>query len=49
MRPGIRVVYMSGYPADIVARRGEIDAGTVYVQKPFALASLARSVRRALD
>ena len=49
LRPGIRVVYMSGYPADIVARRGEIDAGTVYVQKPFVLASLAKSVRRALD
>jgi PAS domain S-box-containing protein len=49
IRRGIRVVYMSGYPADIVARRGELDHSSVYVQKPFVLATLARSVRRALE
>jgi two-component system cell cycle sensor histidine kinase/response regulator CckA len=49
MRPGIRVVYMSGYPADIVARRGELEKESVYVQKPFTLATLVRSVREALD
>ena len=49
MRPGIHVVFMSGYPADIVARRGEVEKEAVYVQKPFALTTLVKTVRQALD
>jgi two-component system sensor histidine kinase EvgS len=49
MRPGIRVVYMSGYPADIVAKRRELERESVYVQKPFTLSTLVKSVRQALD
>jgi len=49
MRPGIHVVFMSGYPADIVVRRGEVEKEAVYVQKPFALKTLVKTVRQALD
>ncbi len=45
-RPGLRVVYMSGY-AD---RAVQADApGVAFVQKPFDPALLARRVRATLD
>ncbi len=47
-RPGLRQVYMSGYPADVVAEHGELGDGVVFLQKPFTAAQLAAAVRRAL-
>nr|MBA3948339.1 response regulator [Acidobacteriota bacterium] len=47
-RPGIRVLYMSGYPADEVVRHGVEDGAALFLQKPFTLATLARKVREAL-
>ena len=44
-RPGLAVVYTSGYPADAV----DIEAGSAYVQKPYDSAELAAAVRRALE
>jgi len=50
IRPGIHVVFMSGYPADIVAAgRGEVEKEAAYVQKPFTLTTLVKTVRQALD
>ena len=49
LRPGIRVLYMSGYTADIVEKQGHLAAGLPVLQKPFTHAELARSVRTALD
>ncbi len=46
-RPGIRTLYMSGYPADDVVRHG-VEGGMPFLQKPFTLASLARKVRETL-
>ena len=47
--PALRVVYMSGYTADAVARYGAPAEEAGLVQKPFAPSDLARAVRAALD
>ena len=46
--PDLKVVLMSGYSEDEVARRG-VEAGTMrFLQKPFDLTTLAREIRAAL-
>jgi two-component system cell cycle sensor histidine kinase/response regulator CckA len=32
-RPGVRVLYMSGYPADFIASRGVLEEGALFVEK----------------
>jgi two-component system, cell cycle sensor histidine kinase and response regulator CckA len=49
MIPGLKVLYMSGYTADIVAHRGILEEGTYFLQKPFTPLSLVRKVREVLD
>jgi signal transduction histidine kinase/ActR/RegA family two-component response regulator len=49
LRPGLRILYMSGYTNDAVLRRGILAHGQSYLQKPFAPADLLRQLRRALD
>ena len=48
-RPGIRVLFMSGYTDDEVMRRGVIDGATAFLQKPFTPDMLAHKVRTVLD
>ncbi len=45
--PGLRAIFMSGYPNDVVAR--EALAGAVILNKPFQLRQMAETVRAALD
>lgn len=47
--PGLRVIYMSGYTEDVIAHRGVMDEGVNFIQKPFAVQSLAAKVREVLD
>jgi two-component system, cell cycle sensor histidine kinase and response regulator CckA len=47
MRPGLRVLLMSGYAADVVTG-GDLKDATL-LMKPFSPASLGRAVRSALD
>ena len=49
IRPETRVLYMSGYTADVIAHRGILDPGVEYIPKPFAPPELAARVRRLLD
>jgi two-component system, cell cycle sensor histidine kinase and response regulator CckA len=49
MRPGLRVVYMSGYTEDAIVHHGVLEAGIVLLEKPFTEADLARTVRAVLD
>jgi len=49
LRPGLRVLYMSGYTDDVVGRRGVLEGGTQLLSKPFSPATLARKVRAVLD
>jgi CheY-like chemotaxis protein len=48
-RPGLRVLYISGYADDAVVRHGIIDAGTPFLQKPFTPDVLAQKVREVLN
>ena len=48
-RPGLRVLFVSGYTDDAVIRHGVLEARTHFLQKPFSLESLARKVREILD
>jgi two-component system, cell cycle sensor histidine kinase and response regulator CckA len=49
LRPGVPVLYMSGYTDDAVVHHGVLDPGTKFISKPFSAASLARKVREVLD
>ena len=48
-RPGIRVLFISGYPDDAVVRHGVVERGAPLLQKPFALSDFVRRVRDVLD
>ena len=48
-RPDVRVLYMSGYADEAIARHGVLDPGTAFMQKPFTPGVLARRVRDVLD
>jgi len=49
IKPDIRVLYMSGYPDDIIAHRGVLDEDTALIEKPFDIKKLLRKVREVLD
>jgi FixJ family two-component response regulator len=49
LRPEVKVLYTSGYPDTDIAHRGVLDAGALFIQKPFTSAALGAKVRKALD
>ncbi len=49
LRPGTRVLFMSGYPDDAVIRHGVQHADTAFLRKPFTPHALASKVRDVLD
>ena len=48
-KPGLKVVYISGYSAEIAGREIELRAGENFVQKPFQADNLLRVIRTSLD
>jgi two-component system, cell cycle sensor histidine kinase and response regulator CckA len=48
-RPQMRVLFMSGYTADVMAQQGVVDTGVHLLEKPFSVDGLARTVRWVLD
>jgi CheY-like chemotaxis protein len=47
--PAIKILFMSGYTADVIAHRGVLDEGMQFIQKPFSMADLGLKVRAVLD
>jgi CheY-like chemotaxis protein len=48
-RPGLKVVYISGFTDDDAVRAGAFPPGARFLQKPFTLGALMGTVREALD
>jgi nitrogen-specific signal transduction histidine kinase/CheY-like chemotaxis protein len=48
-RPGLPILYISGFAGEDVIRRGLLAAGRPFLQKPFAPDELALKVREVLD
>src|SRR5213079_1806540 len=49
LRPGLKVLYLSGYTDDAIVRHGMLEPGIAFLQKPFSADALARKVREVLD
>jgi two-component system cell cycle sensor histidine kinase/response regulator CckA len=48
-RPETRVIYLSGYTDNAIARHGVLDSGTRFLQKPFTSDVLLKAIREALS
>ena len=48
-RPGMKVLFMSGYPGDAITHRGVLTATSPLLAKPFTTEDLSRRVREMLD
>ncbi len=47
-RPGLLVLYMSGYTDDAIVHQGRLEPDTAFLQKPFAPDALLRRIREVL-
>lgn len=49
LRPGAKVLFMSGYTDDVIARHGILDKGVYFLSKPFTRNALSRRIREVLS
>ncbi len=47
--PKLRIIFVSGYPENVVTRQGLQEDGMFYLPKPFSAQSLTRKVRQVLE
>jgi signal transduction histidine kinase/ActR/RegA family two-component response regulator len=48
-KPDLRLLFMSGYTADLINPHGVLSEGIQFIQKPFSKSDLAASIRKAID
>jgi CheY-like chemotaxis protein len=48
-RPGVKVLYTSGYTDNAIVHQGRLDPGVLLLTKPYRKSQLANMVRRALS
>jgi len=48
-RPGIKVLFMSGYTQDALSTQGILEPGVALIHKPLRAGTLARQIRQVLD
>lgn len=49
VRPGLNVLFMSGYAGDVIAPGGALEPWASFLQKPFSPDDLGRKIREMLD
>ena len=49
LRPGLRVLFASGYPEDAIAQQGVLNSGVDLIPKPYTPAALVARVREILE
>ncbi|MBN2706816.1 MAG: PAS domain S-box protein [Deltaproteobacteria bacterium] len=47
--PTLKIMFMSGYTANVIAHRGVLEDGVHFMQKPFSLQEMAAKVREVLE
>jgi two-component system, cell cycle sensor histidine kinase and response regulator CckA len=47
--PHLKLLFMSGYTADVIARNDAIKEGVAFIQKPFSINDLSAKLREVLD
>ena len=48
VRPGVKVLFMSGYTDDALGPHGILEEGIRFIQKPFSVDALAAKVQEVL-
>ena len=48
-QPGLKRLFMSGHPADVIAHHGVLEVDVPFIQKPFSMEELSGKVREVLD
>ena len=46
--PGMKILFTSGYTANVIGHKGVLDEGASFIQKPYSMKDLAVKVREAL-
>jgi signal transduction histidine kinase/ActR/RegA family two-component response regulator len=49
MRPGIKVLFTTGYTRNAVVHNGMLDPGVAFLPKPFSISQLSVKIRQVLD
>jgi CheY-like chemotaxis protein len=49
LRPGIKIIFTSGYTDDAIARQGILDPTVAFIQKPYRPKALAKRIREVLS
>jgi signal transduction histidine kinase/ActR/RegA family two-component response regulator len=49
LRPGVAMLFTSGYGEDIIARKGVLEAGLHFIEKPYRVSDLLIKIRKILD
>jgi len=49
LHPDLKILFMSGYTANVIAHRGVLEDGVCFISKPFSKKDMAIKVREALD
>jgi two-component system cell cycle sensor histidine kinase/response regulator CckA len=49
VRPGTKLLFISGYTSNVILHRGVLEEGVHFIQKPFSISDLARKVSEAIN